>query len=168
MFKKKEPKLKKLKAEPKLESAPVEESVPTPEPERLTPKDEAKPESKEEVLAPVDPDYIRQYQYKNVNNQPTVGGLLTDPDLGTKAAVMKKSLLSQPKVNIFIPRGDKESPLIKFSVTLNGYRLDFPKNDLIEVPLQIAEVIGDSLKQQASALLPFQVGRDKATQDALS
>ena len=103
-----------------------------------------------------------------MNNQPTIGGALTDPDFGGKAAVMKRFLLGQPRVSIFIPKAETEDPTVKLSVNLNGYRLDFPKNVYLEVPLPIAEEIRSSLNQQASALLPFQIGRDKKTLDALS
>lgn len=156
----------RIKKEPKLEPV-VEAQAEALVEERLVLKEE-EPVS-EQVFEPVkDADYLRQYQYKNVENQPTVGGVLTDPDPNSKADRMKKNLLSQPRVNTFIPRAEGESNLVKFSVNLNGYRLDLPKNDLIEVPLQVAELIGECLKQQASALLPFQIGRDKANKDALS
>lgn len=165
------PKVKKVKAskvEPKLEPAPV---VPEPEPVKLVPQDEPKLEMSVEPSVPsvpVDPDYLRQYQYKSVNNQPTVGGPLTNPDPGSKAESMKKHLLSQEKVSIFIPKAETEDPKIKLSVTLNGYRLDLPKNVYLQVPFNVAEVIRESLNQQASALLPFQIGRNKATETALS
>ena len=162
------PKAKKVKVvEPKVEP----KLEPVPEPEKLVPQDEAKlqPPAQAVAEAPVsDPDYLRQYQYQNVNNQPTWGVPSTDPDQGSKAEVMKKHLLSQEKVGIFIPKAETEDPTIKLSVTLNGYRLDFPKNVYISVPFNVAEVIRDSLNQQASALLPFQIGRNKATESALS
>lgn len=157
----------KLKEEPKLKPEPVKE----PEPEKIVPPDEVRlePPAPPVPEAPkADPDYLRPYQFKNVNNLPTTGGKETDPDSGSKAEIMKKSLLSQPRVNIFIPRADKEDPTITLSVNLNGYRLDFPKNVYLEVSQQIAEVIKDSLNQRVAALLPFQVGRNKATEDALS
>ena len=165
------PKVKKVKAskvEPKLEPTPV---VPEPEPARLVPQDESKLEAPAPAVAEVpkaDPDYLRQYQYKSVNNVPTVGSRLTDPDPGSKAELMKKHLLSQEKVNIFIPKAETEDPKIKLSVTLNGYRLDLPKNVYLQVPFNVAEVIRESLNQQASALLPFQINRSRATESALS
>ena len=160
---------KKVKVkEPKLEPEKVVE--PVLEPEKLVPQDEPRLEAPTPVSVepPVDPDYLRQYQYKKVNNQPTIGGILTDPDSGSKAQVMKKSLLAQPRVKFFIPKAETEDPKVKLSVNLNGYRLDFPKNVYLEIPLQIAEVISESIGLQASALLPFQIGRDKKTLDALS
>ena len=153
------------KLEPQVPSSPVQE------PEKLVPQDEPKLEPPAPAVAPapvVDPDYLRAYQCKKVDNNPTWGGKSTDPDPGSKAEVMKKNLLSQERVSIFIPKAETEDPKIKLSVTLNGYRLDFPKNVYLQVPLQIAEVIRESLNQQASALLPFQINRSKATEDALS
>ena len=78
---------------------------------------------------------------------------------------MKKALLVQPRANLFIPLRENESAASVLSVNLNGYRLDLPKNVYVEVPKQIAEVIMESLNQQAKALLPFQIGKDK--EDAL-
>ena len=170
MPKVKKAKVPKVKNEPKLE--PKLEPVPVvPEPEKLVPADEPKLQPPAEAVAEVpkvESDYLRKYQFKNVNNDPTVGGPLTDPDPGSKADAMKHGLLSQQRVSIFIPKAETEDPKIKLSVTLNGYRLDFPKNVYLEVPLQIAEVIRESLNQQASALLPFQINRSKATENALS
>lgn len=152
-----EPKIEETKIEePKIESDVVEE-----------PRLEA-PVTPEPVAVKADPDYLRQYQYKKVNNVIEVGTVGTNPDQGSKAEVMKKGLLSQPRVGIFIPKAENEDPKIKLSVNLNGYRLDFPKNVYIDVPMQIAEIIRDSLNQQASALIPFQINRDKATNEALS
>ena len=156
---------KPKKLEPQVAPAPVQE------PEKLVPQDEPKLEPPAPAVAPapvVESDYLRQYQFKKVDNIPTLGGEATNPDPGSKAEAMKKNLLSQEKVSIFVPKAETEDPKVKLSVTLNGYRLDFPKNVYLQVPLQIAEVIRESLNQQASALLPFQVNRSKATEDALS
>lgn len=121
-----------------------------------------------EPVVEVEKDYIEKYQYKNINGMPIIGGVITNPDVGSKAEVMKNSLLKQPRVSIFIPKAEVEDPKVQLSVNLNGYRLDFPKNVYLEVPQQIAEVIRESLNQQASALLPFQINRDKANREALS
>ena len=162
-------KTKIVKKEPKLKEEPKIEAVV--EPEKIVPPDEARlePPAPPVLEAPkADPDYLRQYQFKNVNNQPTVGGVETDPDAGGKAQIMKRSLLSQPRVSIFVPKAESEDPKVKLSVNLNGYRLDFPKNVYLEVPQQIAEVIRESLNQQASALLPFQIRSGSREDNALS
>lgn len=132
--------------------------------ERLRPANE----KAEELSTPADSDYLRQYQYKNVNGNPVVGGQATDPDSGSKAAIMKVNLLSQPRVSIFIPRREGESPKVTLSVNLNGYRLDLPKQTYLELPKQVAEVIIESQRQQVQALQPFRIDRDKDTNEALS
>lgn len=112
-------------------------------------------------------DYLRQYQYKKVNNIPTVGGVLTDPEAGSKAARMKVYLLSEEKVSILIPLPEGSDPKVLYSVCLNGYRLDFPTNAYIKVPMQIATVISDSNKQTLMALEQGKVGGNKKKEDAL-
>ncbi len=105
-----------------------------------------------EVKEKVDEDYIRQYQFKKVNNIPTIGGVETDPDKGSKAEIMKASLLKQNKISMLIPLSEGSNPNVKYPVTLNGYRLDFPTNTYVEVPLQIAEVVRKSNSQTLMAL----------------
>jgi|SRR3989344_5548173 len=112
-------------------------------------------------------DYLRQYQYKSVNNVPTIGGVKTDPDPGSKAAAMKAILLSQPKVRMFVPRSENEHKTILQSVTLNGYRLDFPKQAYLDVPQQVAEVLKESLNQTEKALAQFTVLGHKDKEAAL-
>jgi len=58
-------------------------------------------------------------------------------------------------------------PKIRHSVTLNGYRLDLPKQTYIELPLQIAEVISNSFEQTDMAILKGQIGSDQAKLNAL-
>lgn len=109
-------------------------------------------------------DYLQQYQWKK---QAPFGSLQSNPAAGSKAETMKRFLLSQKKVTIFIPRAGGEDPTIKLSVTLNGYRLDFPKQTYLEVPLQIAEVIMDSQKQTDAAIMRNQIGLNKNKELAL-
>jgi len=145
------------------------------EPKKVEPKKVEKVESKavvpEKVEAPkrlmvdeVVEDYLQQYQYKK---QAEFGSKQTNPALGSKSADMKANLLKQDKVRIFIPRQNQEDPGIKLPVTLNGYRLDLPKQVYIEVPMQVAEVIMDSLQQTEQALLQNQIGLRKDKESAL-
>lgn len=122
--------------------------------DRLEPEPEKKPEAK------IDTDYLRQYQYKKVNDVPTIGGVLTDPDKGSKAEKMKASLLAQPRVRILVPRTPGEHASVLMTVNLNGYRLDFPKNAYIELPEQCAELLMNSQKQTDIALQAFRVDSD--------
>lgn len=159
---------KEEKITPKESAKPADEekdSEQEEDTERLKPKDT---QVKEPSLAPAERDYLRQYQYKKVNGNPAIGGFLTDPDVGSKAAVMKENLLSQPRVSIFIPRVEGEDPKVTLSVNLNGYRLDLPKQVYLELPKQVAEVIMESQRQQVAALKPFLINRDKGTEEALS
>lgn len=132
---------KKRGPKPKV-AAPVEEAseerleAPTPTP-----------------LVEINEDYLQKYQYRK---QTAFGSVESNPP-GGKALTMKRFLLGQKKVSIYIPRGHKEDPSIKQSVTLNGYRLDIPKNIYIEVPEQIAVVIMDSLNQTNAAIMRGQI-----------
>lgn len=120
------------------EVSPVEEKL-TPEPVEEV-KEEVKPKVK---------DYIKQYQYKK---ERVLGSDDTNPDKGTDAERTKETLLAQPRVTIMIPRDEGEAEGIPQSATINGYRLDLPKNAYIEVPEAIAKLIMDSHKQTQVAL----------------
>lgn len=147
--------------------------------ERLTPSVPAAPEVEEEVeeerLKPSNPeqgsasaqgeDYLRKYQYRK---QTVYGSKESDPPAGSKAENMKKFLLAQPRVRIFVPRTSGEDKTVLQTVCLNGYRLDFPKNTYLELPLQIAEVLGESLAQTEQAIERMRIDGDKAKEAALS
>lgn len=122
---------------------------------------------KDAVEEEVDTDYLRQYQYKKVNDVPTIGGVMTDPDKGSKAEKMKTLLLAQPKVRIIVARDPGEHGSVLMSVNLNSYRLDFPKNTYIEMPEQIAEVIMQSQAQTDAALKVFRIDGDTKKESAL-
>ena len=108
-------------------------------------------------------DYLQKYQY---GRELPLGDERTNPRDG-KAKVMKQALLSQSKVRVMIPVDSGSSPDVPFSVTLNGYRLDLPRNQYIDVPEQVAEVIMNSHSQTNQALNQFKIGGDKAKEDAL-
>lgn len=115
----------------------------------------------------VEADYLRQYQYKKVDNIPTIGTVETDPDKGSKADKMKQSLLAQPRVRILVPRAPGEHHSVLMSVNLNGYRLDFPKNSYVDMPEQIAQIIMESQKHTDNALQAFKIDGDQKKKDAL-
>lgn len=144
------------KEEPKIEDE-----------ERLTPTDEENEEKTSKVSSSkvsIETDYLRKYQFKK---ERVLGSPSTDPDNGSKAERMKKNLLSQPKIRMIIPVEPKESPNIRKSVTLNGYRLDFPKNTYIDVPEQIAEVLRVSLQQTEQALAMNRIDGNTGKENAL-
>jgi len=131
-------------------------------PQRISSAEESKAKKSEEE------DYIRQYQYKMVNNLPTVGGVLTDPDKGSKAEIMKASLLKQRRVSILIPLEPGSSPKVPYSVTLNGYRLDLPVQQYVDVPEQVAEKIRSANQQTVAALAQDRIDGDEKKLNALS
>lgn len=149
------------------EKDPIEDEAPEEaEPEKLK-SAETVAEEEAEDEAPEEADYLRQYQYKKVNNQPQLGGVLTDPDKDSKAERMKQFLLSQKKVLILIPLPEGTDPKVLHSVTLNGYRLDFPTNAYIDVPEQVAEVIRQSNNQTVIALAQNRIDGDSKKSAAL-
>ena len=106
---------------------------------------------------PVD-DYLQKYQVRIVQGIQIKGGKESDPEKDSKAERMKEHLLSQPRVRMMISRPDGESKSVEQSVTLNGYRLDLPKNTYLDLPQQIAEVIRQSQGQTEEAFA--QAARD--------
>jgi len=116
------------------------------------------PTAQEEV------DYLRQYQ---VRKQTKAGSPESDPVPGSKAFEMKKRLLKQERIRILIPRPSGEDKSIMSSVTLNGYRLDLPKNTYIDLPIQIADVIVKSQKQTQEAIMRSRIDGDKSKENAL-
>lgn len=128
-------------------AAPEEQQVEESTPEEVN---ESRLQPKDVEEAPVEvEDYLRQYQYRQ---NTTPGSPQSDPVPGSKAEAMKKNLLAQRKVMIMVPRGMKESPKVKATVNLNGYRLDFPKNSYLDMPEQVAQVVRESLNQTEAAL----------------
>ena len=108
-------------------------------------------------------DYLRKYEWHKPTGYPyfMVSGVkYSPPSVGSKAEKMKKFLLEQPRVRVFVPRTVNESPKVLQTVNLNGYRLDFPKNTYIEMPEQIAEVLRRSLAQTEDALNQFRIDRE--------
>ncbi len=138
------PKLEKMLAKAKTEASNDQGEEP---PERLKPEDSEENETPPSIDK--EKDYLQKYQYKK---QTPFGSKATNPAPGSKKDRMKQKLLKQPKVRIIIPRFSKEPRHIKFSVNLNGYRLDLPKQAYIEVPEQVAKVIMKSQKQTDEAL----------------
>lgn len=137
-------------------------------PARLTPVEPKIEQAEIVVEQPVaqveETDYLQQYQYKK---QTEFGSVASNPAKGSKAETMKKFLLSQEKIRMLIPRSESEAASIKQTVNLNGYRLDLPKNTYIYVPLQIAEVLGESLKQTNAALQTDLIEGNKNKEEAL-
>lgn len=136
--------------------------VPVTPPERLKASTE-EPE-RGQVTEEVE-DYLRQYQYRKGT---VPGSPESDPQPGSKAEVMKRKLLRQRRVRTIILRAMGEHKSIKSSVTLNGYRLDFPKNRYLDLPEQISQIIIDSQQQTEEAISQGQIANDSRKLEALS
>ena len=155
------PAKKKVAKATSEEDERIDDTPETPESdERITPPDD------EQAPAPEEPkgDYLRQYQYKK---QTVPGSPQSDPALGSKAETMKKFLLLQPTVRIFIPRRQGEAKDVKLSVTLNGYRLDLPKQIYLVLPIEVAKIVMDSLDQTEAAIMRGQITGDSDKEKAL-
>lgn len=74
------------------------------------------------------------------------------PSKGSKADLMKKKLMAQPRVTIMIPIGAKEPRGITESVILNGYRLNITKGVYVKVPQQVAEIVMRSQQMTNEAI----------------
>ena len=136
---------------------------------KLTPPPVSTPSAPKSDL---DGDYLRKYEvnphYKVAYFQLKDKTLpYIPPALGSRAEIMKSKLLAQPKVTMFIPRADRESELVLQPVNLNGYRLDFPKNEYIEMPQQVADELKNSLQQTSSALKRSLIDGDRRAEGAL-
>jgi len=141
----------------------VEEEVTEEVPERLT--HESVSEEKVKVpVSVVSEDYLRKYQYRK---QTEFGSKESDPVPGSKAEKMKKHLLAQPKVKFMIARKSGESKAVPMSVCLNGYRLDFPKQQMIDLPEQIVEILSESLNIEEAAKSVNLIDGDKGKEAAL-
>lgn len=145
-----------------VDVAPIEEKA---TPERLTPPE------KEEVDVGGDPvkkqevDYLRKFQYRK---DTILGSIQSDPIVGSKAERQKKHYLGQEKVRIMIPRKMDESPKVLYTVNENGYRLDLPKNEYIDVPRQVADVIMNSFNQTEIALSYNKIDGNKDKENLLN
>ena len=117
-------------------------------------------------------DYLKQYEWNKETGYPYFA--IKNPNVryvapapGSKAEAMKKVLLTQEWVRIYVPRGINEPKTVYQSVNLNGYRLDFPKGVYIKLPRQIAEVVMGSLNQTEEALQQFRIDGERRKEDAL-
>ena len=130
------------------------------------------PSDSDVKLQPVqdEEDYLKPYEYNRETGRPYYQVphiAYSAPAPGSRAKATKEFLLKQTKVRMMIPREFKESSSILKSVTLNGYRLDFPKNAYIDVPEEIANILRESLQQTESALAKDRIDGNAAKENAL-
>jgi hypothetical protein len=65
-----------------------------------------------------------------------------------KAHEMRKKLLNQPRVPVMIPLGAEEKVGATHQVTLNGYVMFIRKGQMVDVPVQVADVLNAKFKHQ--------------------
>ena len=72
----------------------------------------------------------------------------TKQPLTGKAQLMRKILMSQPRVPVYIPLGHEEKIGSTHQVTLNGYTMFIRKGQQVDVPYQVKEVLEEKFAHQ--------------------
>jgi len=72
----------------------------------------------------------------------------TKTPLTGKAHEMRKKLMSQPTIPVFIPLGAEEKIGSTQQVTLNGYPIFIRKGQQVDVPRQVYEVLQEKFQHQ--------------------
>lgn len=76
-----------------------------------------------------------------------------------KAQEMRKKLISQPRVPVYIPLGHEEKIGATMQVTLNGYPMFIRKGQQVDVPLQVKQVLEEKFQHQINVRQhPLRVG----------
>lgn len=95
-----------------------------------------------------------------------------DAALREDARKMKAHLEAQPKVMIMIPFdagvNPEQAKKIPFHLNLNGYAIDLPRGQYIEVPKQVAEIIKERLESEGKIGQQWRTDMDAKRQEALS
>lgn len=94
-----------------------------------------------------------------------------DVALRSDAKKMKDHLDKQPKVSIMIPFDQGEDPKsagsVPFALNMNGYKMDLPRGQYIDVPRQVAEVIKERLESEGKIGRNWRIDNDSQKQDAI-
>lgn len=95
-----------------------------------------------------------------------------DKALREGAREMKAALDKQPKVSIMIPFEAGENPeqgkKVPFHVNLNGYAMDLPRGQYIDVPQQVADIIKERLESEGKIGAQWRIDRDPNKSEALA
>ena len=95
-----------------------------------------------------------------------------DRALRQSAREMKAALDKQPKVSIMIPFEAGENPeaakKVPFHVNLNGYAMDLPRGQYIEVAQQVADVIRERLESEGKIGKQWRIDASASKADALA
>ena len=125
------PKLLQAQGEIKTEEQPAEVKEEKKEEIAL------KPETAEEIKAVEEIKYINPFSSFETK-QPLTG----------KAQMMRKVLMSQARVPVYITLGPEEKIGSTHQVTLNGYTMFIRKGQQVDVPVQVREVLEEKFRHQ--------------------
>jgi len=93
-----------------------------------------------------------------------------EPETPTSADVVAqtKALLDkQPKVNFMIPLSPGEQPGAYETVQINGYRLVIRKNEMVEIPQAVAQLLAEKYRINLTAGEEARVDRASDVTEAL-
>lgn len=85
-----------------------------------------------------------------------------------KIAATKAKLDAEPKVSFMCPMQEGDRAGAFETVTINGYRMEVPKGEMVELPISVAKMLGNFFKVSLGAGANMAVSRDAKTQEALS
>jgi len=149
----------------RLKEAGIGAKASTPAPEAGNEGDEGdEPEAPQkpqaDVVSPL-PEAVERREQANA-----------DRALRQDALAMKKHLEKQPKVSIMIPFEAGENPeqgkKVPFHCNLNGYAMDIPRGQYVEVPQQVAQVIKERLESEGKIGRQWRIDADPNKATALS
>src|SRR3990167_10427485 len=89
-------------------------------------------------------------------------------NLKSKSDQMRDALEAQPKVSFMIPLSEGENAGSFQPVTINGYQMRVPKGEIVQVPLQVAEMLAERYNIEMNLGKKNLISRSKDIQDALS
>jgi hypothetical protein len=81
---------------------------------------------------------------------------------------MKRKLETDDKVMFMIPLDRGDAIGTKLPINLNGYKIEYPKGRMIEIPSTIANLLAEKYTMQMDSGLKARADRDTKTRDALS
>lgn len=135
--------LKKVEAEQPTEEVTKEKAPEKEEtPERITPDS---PTQKEKD--PLSPPENQEEAIEEARKNPFFS-LDSKQPLTGKAHAMRKRLMYEEKVTVYIPLGSDELVGSTHQVTLNGYPMFIRKGEYVDVPLSVKKVIEAKMRHE--------------------
>lgn len=111
---------------------------------------------------------------KPTNTPETATDVMRDSKVEREGKVremtVKKRLAKEPRVRMFIPLGigEKKNAMAYIPVTINGYRIEVPKGEYVNVPQSVADILAESQNQTVNAGNEWKIDLDEDKQKALS